>query len=167
MDDDVPYRLAYEVSVHGIEDQARVLESLRTRAGTVFAATALVTSFAGGLAVTVADGSEEAAGDVGFWLPAGAIGIFALLALLTLAILWPYRMRFSVSAREMLAIVDERAAASPVSSREAYRELALRYEEMYDYNAQTVRALFWCFRAAIVCLVAEVAASVVLLGEIT
>jgi hypothetical protein len=43
----VPYQLAYEASVHGLTDQASVLESLRSRAGTVFAATALVTSFLG------------------------------------------------------------------------------------------------------------------------
>jgi hypothetical protein len=45
---DKPYELAYETSVRAIADQASVLESLRSRAGTLFAATSLVTSFLGG-----------------------------------------------------------------------------------------------------------------------
>ena len=48
--DDTPYRLAYDSSTRALDDQARALESLRTRAGTIFAATALVTSFIGGIA---------------------------------------------------------------------------------------------------------------------
>ena len=66
-------------------------------------------------------------------------------------------MRFSVSAREMLGVVDERAPEDPVRAPEAYREVALRYEAMYDFNARWIRRLFWCFRGAIVCLVLEVA----------
>jgi hypothetical protein len=53
MDDDTPYRL--EASVRAIEDQAAVLESLRSRAGTMFAAAAIVTSFFGSQALTEAN----------------------------------------------------------------------------------------------------------------
>jgi len=53
--DDTPYRLAYEASVRAIEDQARVLEDLRSRAATLVAAAALVTGFLGEAALTRAD----------------------------------------------------------------------------------------------------------------
>ncbi len=164
--DVTPYQLAYEASLHAIEDQANVIESLRSRAGTVFAATALVTSFLGGFALAA---DERRRGlDVSLWSgPALAIGLFVLLAVLTLAILWPFRLRFSVSSREMLAIVEAREHADPVSDREAYRELALRYEEMYDSNTGWIRGLLWCFRAAIVCLVTEVALWIIILERAT
>ncbi len=161
MVDDIPVRLAYEAAVRAIADQASVVESLRSRAGTIFAATALVTSFLGGFALTGdADGIELGS------RTGAAIGIFVLLAMLTLAILWPYRLRFSISAREMLAIIDVRAVEDPVTAAEAYRELALRYETMYEFNAVRVRVLLWCFRLAIVCLVAEVAVWIAVLEEV-
>ena len=92
--------------------------------------------------------------------------LFIVLALLTLAILWPYQVRFSVSAGEMLAIVRARETDDPVRSEEAYRELALRYEAMYDLNAKRIRVLLWLFRLAIVCLVAEVFAWIGVLQEV-
>jgi hypothetical protein len=156
------YRIAYEASVHAIEDQARVLESLRTRAGTLFAATALVTSFLGGQALA----HVAKAGSLEFHLwsfTAGAIASFVGLALLTLAILWPYRFRFSLSAREIIKITEDRSEAVPVGENEALREAALRYETMYDFNSRLIRALFWCFRLAILLLVGDVAAWIVVL----
>jgi hypothetical protein len=46
------YQLAYDASVRAIGDQASVREALRSRAGPIFAAAALVTSFLGGHALT-------------------------------------------------------------------------------------------------------------------
>ena len=102
--------------------------------------------------------------DIDVWSATGAaIGLFIVLALLTIAVLLPYRMRFSLSARSIVAILDSRRAADPVGAEEAYREVALRYEAMYDFNAARIRPLFWAFRAAIVCLVADVALWIVVL----
>jgi hypothetical protein len=70
-----------------------------------------------------------------------------------------------VSAGDILAIVRDREEGRPVNSEEAYRELALRYEAMYDFNAKRIRLLFWLFRLAIVCLVAEVFAWIGVLQE--
>jgi hypothetical protein len=117
----VPFQLAYESALRAIEDQSSVIESLRSRAGTVFAATALVTSFLGGFALTREE--DEASFEL-VSLPGLAVAIFAILALLTLAILWPYRLRFSISARDMLSIVESRRDTDdPVRAIEAYREL--------------------------------------------
>jgi hypothetical protein len=93
-----------------------------------------------------------------------AIVALTFTALLTLAILFPYRMRFSISAREMFAILDERSREQdPVPATEALREVALRHEAMYDFNSARIRILLWCFRGAIVCLVAQVAFWIVVL----
>jgi hypothetical protein len=156
--DETPYRLAYESSIRAITDQSGALEGLRGRAGTMFAATALVTSFLGGQALTRLqnDGRLPTFHPVSF-TGAGFLA-FVLLALVTFAIVWPYRVRFSLSPSQLLEIVDERARERPVTGQEAYRELALRNEAMYDFNAKRIRLLFWCLRLAIFCLVGEVAA---------
>ena len=85
-----------------------------------------------------------------------AVALLIFLAFLTLAILLPYRMRFSLSAAAIIEIVDSRGEENPVTPVEAYREIALRHEAMYDFNARRIRPLLWCFRVAIVCLVGEV-----------
>src|SRR4051794_23142324 len=93
-----PLKLAYEAARHAIDDQARVLEGLRSRAGTLLAATALVTSFLGGQALTAVHERTRAA-DLHLWsFTALALALFVALAILTFAILLPYRLRFSVSA---------------------------------------------------------------------
>jgi len=111
-EDEGPYRLAYEASLRSVEDQAAVLEGLRSRAGTIFAATALVTSFLGGQALT----RIERSGRLPPFHPLSVIGLaflaFIVLALMTFIILWPYRVRFSLSAAQILAIVDERPTIS-------------------------------------------------------
>jgi hypothetical protein len=91
--DIVPVQLAYDAAVRAIADQASAVESLRSGAGTIFAATALVTSFLGGFALARNTAEIELGSRTG-----AAIAIFVALAVLTLAILWPYRRRFSISA---------------------------------------------------------------------
>ena len=151
--DDTPYRLAYEASVRAIEDQARVLEDLRSRASTLVAAAALVTGFLGQEALTRASEIEPLS-----W--AGlAIASFIATAVAAFVILWPVHVRFSVSATEIIEILDQReAAAAPVEAREALTEIATRLELMYDENSRRIQFLLWIFRAAIVFLSIEVAA---------
>jgi hypothetical protein len=143
------YELAYAVSLRAIEDQATVLESLRSRAGTLFAATAIVTSFVGGGAVSR---SAEHLTLVSY--ASGAVALFVAVALLTLAILLPYRMRFSISAAAILTFIDD--PANPVEPKEVLRELALRYEAMADINSRQLRRLGGSFQLAIVCLLGEI-----------
>jgi hypothetical protein len=158
MDNETPLRLAYDASVRAIGDQSGVLEGLRGRAGTLFAAAALVTSFLGGQSLRATTHLVVAS------YAGVAVGCFVLAAFLTLIILWPFRLAFSLSAGEFIAIVDERAAeGEPVTGDEAYRELAIRMELNYDLNSRTIRGLYWCFRIAIVCLVGEISAWIVVL----
>jgi hypothetical protein len=161
VDDGTPHRLAYEASVRAIDDQARVLEDLRSRAATLVAAAALVTGFLGEAVLTRAD--EIAAIS---WTGA-AIGAFIVTAAAAFAILWPVHVRFSVSARDILGLVEQRAAAKrPIGAAEALSELALRLELMYDGNSRRVRQLLWVFRGAILFLSIEVAAWAVALWRL-
>lgn len=163
-DNERPYELTYEASVRAIEDQANVLESVRARAGTMLAASALVTSFLGSQALSRATNEQPNESLRALTFTGAAIASLIVTALLTLAVLLPYRMRFSISAREMLGILDERNRDDqPVPGTEALREVALRHEAMYDFNSTRIRVLLWCFRGAIVCLVAQVAVWIVVL----
>jgi hypothetical protein len=163
-DSDRAFELAYEASVRAIEDQASVLESARARAGTILAASALVTSFLGSEALSRATLQQTDQSLHAITFTGAAIASLIVTALLTLAILFPYRMRFSISAREMVGILDARAEMDePVTDTEALREVALRHEAMYDFNSFRIRILLWCFRGAIVGLVAQVAFWIVVL----
>jgi hypothetical protein len=147
-----PYELAYEASIRAIEAQATLVESLRSRAGTMLAATALVTSFFGGQAL--APGGKP----LHFLsYTSGALVSVIAVAGLTLAMLLPFTLRLSLSAVEILKVVEGELQDDPFPSAEALREVALQYESMYDSNTRQIRILEACFRLAIVFLVAEVA----------
>jgi hypothetical protein len=100
MEDEVPLRLAYEAAIRSVTDQSGVLEGLRARAGTMFAATALVTSFLGGQALTRIERQGHLPTFHLVSVTGAAVLAFILVALATVAILWPYRVRFSVSASQ-------------------------------------------------------------------
>jgi hypothetical protein len=147
-----PYELAYEASVRAIDAQA-MLESLRSRAGTMLAATALVTSFFGGQALVRTDGSPLHF--VSY--TTGALASFIVASSLTLTMLMPFTLRFSLSAADILGFVESKPGEGQLTSAEVLREVALQYESTYDSNARQIRILETCFRLVIVFLVAEVA----------
>jgi hypothetical protein len=147
-----PYELAYEASIRAIDNQAATVESLRSRAGTILAATALVTSFFGGQALT--RGVSSPLHVVSF--TTAALGSFIAVSLLSLTILLPFRLRFSLRARAILSFFEEEAEDGPVGAAETLREVALQYESMHEFNARQIRVLVVCFRLAIPCLVGEV-----------
>jgi hypothetical protein len=148
-----PYELAYEASIRAIEAQATLVESLRSRAGTMLAATALVTSFFGGQALVAAGGAP-------FHFVSyttGAVASFIAASLLTLTMLLPFTLRFSLSAAEILSFVESDPRGDQLTSTKVLREVALQYESMYKSNARQLRILEVCFRLGMVFLVAEVA----------
>jgi hypothetical protein len=147
-----PYELAYEASIRAIEAQATLVESLRSRAGTMLAATALVTSFFGGQALV-------RGGEPLHYLSytSGALASFIAASALTLTMLLPFTLRFSLSAADILGFADSQPREEQLTSAEVLREVALQYESTHDSNARQIRILEACFRVAIVFLVAEVA----------
>ena len=148
-----PYELAYEASIRAIENQAATVESLRSRAGTILAATALVTSFFGGRAFVRAGGFPLHL--VSY--TTGALASFIAASLLTLTMLLPFTLRVTLSAAEILSFVENDPRADQLTATNVLREVALQYESMYDSNDRQLRILEACFRLAIVFLVAEVA----------
>jgi hypothetical protein len=146
-----PYELAYEASVRAIDAQATLVESLRSRAGTMLAAT-------GSRHVVLRRASLGARRKPlhFFSYTSGALVSFIAVAGLTLAMLLPFTLRLSLSAAT-LKVVEREARDDPFPSAEALREVALQYESMYDSNARQIRILEACFRLAIVFLVVEVA----------
>src|SRR5439155_5634676 len=104
--------LAYQESVRGLAEQSGVLEDLESRAGTLLAAAALVTSFLGGRAL---------GGHFDTWSFV-AVAAFVATSLAVIGVLWPrHSWRFVVSAGPFLAAATEESPTLAV----AHRELAL------------------------------------------
>jgi hypothetical protein len=111
MDNEATTRVVYEAAVRAASDQASVLDGLRARAGTVLAATALVSSFLGGQALRNAE-HLRALSLIGL-----ALALFAVSALLVLTILWPFDFRFGLSAQHSsssgaIVKIDEQSVGS-------------------------------------------------------
>lgn len=147
---DTVISLAYDEAKAAITAQAAALDGLRSRAGTLLAAASLVTSFLGGqvLAKPQLSSGVVTRPEIGTegWF---AIAFFVALAVLTLAILWPYQWRFVMSAKTILS----NGGTSTFDASQ--QELAEFHETNHDLNAEKLDQLFWCFRLACVLLVAE------------
>jgi hypothetical protein len=122
-----PYELAYEASTRAIDDQAKVVDGLRTRAGTLLAAAAVVLSFFAAQALRSASVQDHAPILHSISYTSGAIAAFAGVAVLTVATLLPTGFRFSVDAGRMLEIIERRAFDDPVGSIEAYQVVARQH----------------------------------------
>ena len=143
--------VAYDASLRAVDDQASVLDGLRSRAGTVLAAAALVSSFLGGQALRVSQ-------HLSIWsLTTTAIAAFVVSAVLTLVVLWPFKFRFNLSAEAILDAVEDHEARAQSSVGELHRALAIQLELNYVANRRRIGLLLLAFEAAIVSLVAEVA----------
>jgi hypothetical protein len=162
-----PYELAYDEARHAIEDQANVLEGLQTRAGTLLAASAVVTSFFG--AQAFARAAARANGLPSLHVVSftgGAIAFFVALAFLALTALIPYGVAFSISGTKMLSVIENRREeGDPVEATETFVAVTQQYQILYDFNRPKIRRLHWCFRGATLCLIVEVVLWIVVLGR--
>ena len=61
--------------------------------------------------------------------------------LLTLTILLPFTLRFSLSAAAIMKFFEDEAEGDRVNPAETFREIALQYESMYDSNVVRIRIL--------------------------
>jgi hypothetical protein len=158
-----PYEVAYEASVRAIEDQARVLEGVQSRAGTLLAVAVVVTSFFGAQALPHAT-TRDGPGLHPISYTTGAMVAFGCTALLALVVLLPHRLRFSLNAGTMLELLETRDA-SQMSGAEAYTAVARQHQWLFDVNNQPIRALQWCFRLATLSLVTEVGLWIVVVAR--
>jgi hypothetical protein len=136
------FRLAYDEAVRALRAQADEHGSLRTRAGTILAASLVVTSFFGGQAVA----RNAPAGSLG-WL---AVITFVLAGVFSLGVLFPSDLRFASNVGEVVSLIE---TASP--TKDPYRELSLSLAGRLDSNRRRIGAMRWTFRASAVAVLTE------------
>ena len=90
-DKDILYRVAYDEAVRALSEQQDVIDSFRPRAGLLFSAAAITTSFLGAQALKGGDSSPS----VGLAMT-GFVGVAAI----SLAILWPRRWEFTANPKK-------------------------------------------------------------------
>lgn len=145
---DERYRLVFEEAVRSLSQQERSLDGLRGRAGTLIAATAISTSFLGGL---VAE-REEAFGGASVV----AIVAFGLVVVLTLLILLPlWTWTFEVNAETLIEVLE---GPEPPDQTELLRSEALWLKRFYDDNQKKINWLYAILVVAAVLLVVEIIA---------
>jgi hypothetical protein len=136
------FRLAYDEAVRALRAQADEHGSLRTRAGTILAASLVVTSFFGGQAVA----RNAPAGSLG-WL---AVVTFVLAGVLSLGVLFPSDLRFASDVGEVVSLIEN---ASPTT--DPHRELSLSLARRLDSNRRRIAAMRWTFRASAAAVLTE------------
>jgi len=159
MDDLLPhaesYRVAFDEGGRALDAQERTVNELRSRAGILVAAAAIVTSFFGSRAIS---GGELTAAS---WTATIA---FALIGATVLVALWPRSdWEFSASPADFIATYVE--TDPPATPSLIHRDLALHRSASYDRNARQLRVLFTAFRFGLILLVVEVAAWTVALEQ--
>jgi hypothetical protein len=139
----------YDQSFRTLGEQARVLEGLRARAGTLIGAATVTTAFVGGL--TVSRGSENPRLDALSWV---AIGLYAAVVVLSLLI--------SATSRKWIFVHHPRRLLSeyvepgpPKSLSHFRRSIAYYNGRNYDANGRQLTRLSALFLAAMVVFVAE------------
>jgi hypothetical protein len=141
------YEIAYREAVRAIEHQDASLDELRSRAGVLIAATAIVTSFLGGQALDDADATCLS------WI---AMAFFAGAVIATGVVLLPVKgWRFVMEADRIVGDYIE-SSEGPLSAGKTYRELALRYAANHQTNEPKLERLQWAFRLGIGLLAMEV-----------
>lgn len=98
------YKVAYDEAVRALTEQQGTIESFRTRAGLLFSAAAVTTSFLGTQAFR--DGLNLAS-----WM---ALLCFVAVAVASLAILWPRRWDAMADPREVVDTYIESLEPAPV-----------------------------------------------------
>lgn len=149
-------QIVYDEATRAVSRQEDSLDGLRARTGTLLAAAALITAFLGSAALA----RDPAHIDKIEW---SAIGAFVGVAFLALVVLWPWTWYFAIGARVLFH--DHVDVPDRNSPAKLHRFLAERYDRNWDRNQVQLGRLFWCFRAASLCLVVEVCVWLFALGK--
>lgn len=144
MSKDALYKVAYDEALRVLSEQESVLDSLRSRAGVLFSAAAITTSFLGARALHGSDWSPFS------WL---ALAAFVGVATAFLAILWPRRWEFAANPHVVIRSYVE--SAEPVSIEDLHRELSFHIYGSYLENRGALRRLVVCFQIANVLFAVE------------
>jgi hypothetical protein len=146
------YRLAYEEARRALDDQEALVNELRARTGVLIASAAVSTSLVGGPALARSHG-------VASWV---AIGLFALVGLSLLGLVWPRRVwSFTIDVADFIAVYLEPDDDEPLELAAIYRDLALHMSDRHRHNAARLPFLMAVLRVAVLLLFAGVTACVV------
>jgi hypothetical protein len=137
----------YDQSFRALDEQARVLDALRARAGALVAGASVATAFLGGLAGTTQAGRRDAL----TWI---AIALFVAVLLLSLLVMLP-RVRW-VSSHHPHRLIAAYLKPEPTVPLAIYRRTIAYYNgSHFDANARQLRWLFRAVSVASVFLVLE------------
>ena len=134
MHDETTARLAYEETVRRITGQMQVLAGLRTRAGTLFGAASLATSFLS----SVAAKDEGLHLGVAGWI---AVSLFAAITIVTMAMFLSVAgLSFTIQREEN----EDLLARTPTdaSPADTYRNFARRLERNFEANSRKMKRYF-------------------------
>jgi hypothetical protein len=140
---DALYKVAYDEAVRILTEQEAVIDGLRSRAGVLFSAAAITTSFLGARALH------------GDWSPLSwlALATFVGVATAFLAILWP--RGWEVAANPHVVIRTYIESAEPISIEDLHRELSFHVFGSYLENRRSLERLVVYFQVANVLFAAE------------
>lgn len=139
------FAVALEEARRTIDQQKDDLKSLRDRASALLAVAGLSASLIGGLPIGSTTGSRSG------WTFAGVIA-FVLLALVTLAMTYPYALVFSQDAKLIVSWVEKYGA----SHDEVNRDLALHLMTHFWRNRRALRWVRRAYQVAVGLLMAEI-----------
>ncbi|HEY5942420.1 MAG TPA: hypothetical protein VIT89_06115 [Solirubrobacterales bacterium] len=134
---DALYKVAYDEAVRALSEQQAVVDGLRSRAGVLFSAAAVTTSFLGAQALSGGNGSLFS------WL---ALTAFTGVATAFLAILWPRRWEFTANPHRVIEACIE--SANSDSLEDLHRELSFHMSSSYVENREAQERLFVFFQIA-------------------
>jgi hypothetical protein len=146
MADDVGglYGISYELSLRALNQQEGVLNELRTRTGTLLAASSFVASFLG---------ARAAIADAFSWLTVLGLAAFAITILGGLYVLIPRGgLIFALRGTVLL----EAEFGEPGGLPEVHRRLTYWLEGFRDDNQRIIDRLFRAFSVAALAVLAEV-----------
>lgn len=139
------YKVAYDEAVRALAEQQEVIDSFRTRAGLLFSAAAVTTSFLGAQALR-GDGLNLAS-----W---SALLCFVAVAAASLAILWPRKWEVTANARDVIDTYVE--SAEPAPAEHLHRDLSLHMHNSYLENREGLERLVLYLQVASGLLTVEV-----------
>lgn len=163
MDDD--YRLAYDVAIRWLDDQARRLDTLRDRIGTLFAAAGVV----GGFLTALVFGPNRPhkltlPGQIALGVAAAAL----LVMLIALLVVWLPRRRIETNLNPRIVLDDYIGGEQPLSGWLLRGALARKMTEAAEANQDILENLQnWFAGAAIAFLIGVLALGVALWDVLT
>ncbi|MFY9580612.1 MAG: hypothetical protein WAQ33_14960 [Gaiellaceae bacterium] len=154
----------YDESVRTIGEQSKLLDSLRTRAGTLLAAANIATAFLGGLALTRTPAGHVAGDTHLHGLAWVAVALFCVAFGLSLIVLTPSRnWVFWHHPHDLLGVYVD--PGPPTTLSEFRRTIAYYNGTHYNRNGKRLTWLFGAFSGATLALGAEVVIWLVVLAR--